>query len=29
MPVYVIAEVTVIDDSWIPDYATNVHNIVA
>jgi uncharacterized protein (DUF1330 family) len=28
MPVYVIADVKVTDDSWIPDYAANVHDIV-
>jgi len=28
MTVYVIAEVKVTDDSWIPDYAANVHDIV-
>ncbi len=28
MTVYVIADVTVTDDSWIPDYAANVHDIV-
>jgi uncharacterized protein (DUF1330 family) len=28
MSVYVIANVKVIDDSWVPDYATNVHEIV-
>jgi uncharacterized protein (DUF1330 family) len=28
MTVYVIADVKVTDDSWVPDYATNVHNIV-
>ena len=28
MPVYVIADLLVSDDSWIPDYAANVHNIV-
>lgn len=28
MPVYLIADVTVTDDSWIPDYAANVHDIV-
>jgi uncharacterized protein (DUF1330 family) len=28
MPVYLIADVKVTDDSWIPDYATNVHDIV-
>lgn len=28
MTVYVIADVKVTDDSWIPDYAVNVHDIV-
>ena len=28
MPVYLIAEVKVTDDAWIPDYAANVHDIV-
>jgi len=28
MPVYLIADVKVTDDSWIPDYTANVHNIV-
>ena len=28
MSVYVIADVKVTDDQWIPDYAANVHNIV-
>lgn len=28
MSVYVIADVKVTDDSWIPDYAANVHDIV-
>ena len=28
MTVYVIADVRVTDDSWIPDYAANVHDIV-
>lgn len=28
MSVYVIAEVTVTDDAWIPDYAAKVHDIV-
>ncbi len=28
MTVYVIADVTVTDDGWIPDYAANVHDIV-
>ena len=28
MPAYIIANVKVNDDSWIPDYAANVHDIV-
>ncbi len=28
MTVYVIADVKVTDDAWIPDYATHVHDIV-
>ena len=28
MTVYVIADVKVTDDTWVPDYAANVHNIV-
>jgi uncharacterized protein (DUF1330 family) len=28
MTVYVIADVKVTDDSWVPDYAANVHEIV-
>ena len=28
MTVYLIANVKVIDNSWLPDYATNVHHIV-
>ena len=28
MPVYMIADVKVTDDSWIPEYAANVHDIV-
>jgi uncharacterized protein (DUF1330 family) len=28
MAVYLIADVNVTDDTWIPDYAANVHNIV-
>jgi uncharacterized protein (DUF1330 family) len=28
MPVYLIADVQVTDDAWIPDYAANVHDIV-
>ena len=28
MTVYLIADVTVTDDAWIPDYAANVHDIV-
>ncbi|MEM8630489.1 MAG: DUF1330 domain-containing protein [Pseudomonadota bacterium] len=29
MSVYLIAEITVTDDSWIPDYAAKVHDMVA
>ena len=29
MSVFLIAEVKVTDDAWIPEYAANVHNIVA
>ncbi len=29
MSVFLIADVTVTDDSWIPDYAEKVHDIVA
>ena len=29
MTVYLIAEVKVTDDAWIPDYAANVHEIAA
>ena len=29
MPVFLIADVKVTDDAWIPDYAAKVHNIVA
>jgi len=29
MAVYLITDVKVTDDSWIPDYAENVHDIVA
>lgn len=29
MPCYVIAEVKITDDSWVPDYAARVHDIVA
>ncbi len=29
MTVYVIADVKVIDDSWLPDYAARVHEIAA
>ncbi len=29
MTVYLIADVKVTDDSWIPDYAANVHEIAA
>ena len=28
MAVYVIAEIKVTDDKWVPDYAANVHPIV-
>ena len=28
MPVYLIADVKVTDEAWIPDYAGNVHDIV-
>ncbi len=28
MPVYLIADVKVTDDAWIPEYAANVHEIV-
>ena len=28
MTVYVIADIKVTDDSWVPDYAANVHDIV-
>jgi uncharacterized protein (DUF1330 family) len=28
MPVYLIADVKVTDDSWVPDYAAKVHDIV-
>ncbi len=28
MTVYVIADIKVTDDSWVPDYAANVHEIV-
>jgi len=28
MTVYVIADIQVTDDSWVPDYAANVHDIV-
>ncbi len=28
MTVYLIAEIKVTDDSWVPEYATNVHNLV-
>ncbi len=28
MAVYLIADIKVTDDAWIPDYATNVHDIV-
>lgn len=29
MPCYLIAEVKITDDSWVPDYAAQVHDIVA
>lgn len=29
MPVYLIADVKVTDDSWVPDYAAKVHDIAA
>ena len=29
MPVYLIAEVKIKDDSWVPDYAARVHDIAA
>lgn len=29
MPVYVIAEVKINDDSWVPEYAARVHEIAA
>jgi len=28
MPVYVIADIKVTDDAWVPDYAATVHDIV-
>jgi uncharacterized protein (DUF1330 family) len=28
MPVYLIADVTITDDSWVPNYGANVHHIV-
>jgi uncharacterized protein (DUF1330 family) len=28
MPLYVIADIKVTDDSWVPDYAATVHDIV-
>lgn len=28
MTVYLIADVTITDDSWVPDYGANVHDIV-
>lgn len=28
MSVYLIADVQITDDSWVPDYAANVHNLV-
>lgn len=29
MPVYLIADVTVTDPAWVPDYAATVHDIAA
>ncbi len=29
MPVYLIADVTITDDAWVPDYAAKVHDIAA
>ncbi len=29
MTVYLIADVKITDDSWVPDYTANVHDIVA
>lgn len=29
MPVYLIADVTVTNDAWVPDYAARVHDIAA
>ena len=28
MSVFLIGDIKVTDDSWVPDYAANVHNIV-
>jgi len=28
MPVYVIADIKITDEAWVPEYATNVHNLV-
>jgi uncharacterized protein (DUF1330 family) len=28
MPCYLIADIKITDDSWVPDYAQNVHDIV-
>jgi uncharacterized protein (DUF1330 family) len=28
MTVYLIADVTITDDSWVPDYGANVHHVV-
>jgi len=28
MPAYLIADIKITNDSWVPDYAANVHNIV-
>ncbi len=29
MPAYLIADVTITDDAWVPDYAAKVHDIAA
>ncbi|MDP6096246.1 MAG: DUF1330 domain-containing protein, partial [Gammaproteobacteria bacterium] len=29
MSVFLIGDIKITDDSWVPDYASNVHNIVA
>jgi uncharacterized protein (DUF1330 family) len=28
MPVYVIADIKITDEAWVPEYAANVHNLV-